>query len=339
MNKVLKYFKDLSKDVFTKDIIVYGYEFNYKHHLISSILPYLFSNLEIKENFAPKSNSNRDGRIKEKKYLVIHDTGDTNRKRNARYWSNVVKTQIHNDTQYNASFQYVVGNDGIYHNIPDNEIAYHAGDGTNFDYKLYHTNIIQQSDCKVTIKDGYYYINNQKTSVVVPTATKTLSQSDINDDGILVVIKDNVYYLGETYFNQTYQTIANRGGNNNGIGIEICVNQGDDIYLNYQLASKLVARLLDKYHLTLDSIRPHHFFSGKNCPQTLRENDLWSHFIKLVKTEYDVLQFEKEGYQILLVPLYDNILPNGRISSNPQRRHYKIITKKDERQEEYEFIF
>ena len=64
MNKVLKYFKDLSKDVFTKDIIVYGYEFNYKHHLISSILPYLFSNLEIKENFATKSNSNRDVRIK-----------------------------------------------------------------------------------------------------------------------------------------------------------------------------------------------------------------------------------------------------------------------------------
>lgn len=56
MNKVLEYFKSLSKDVFTKDITVYGYESNYPYHLISSILPYLFSNLEIKENLALKSN-------------------------------------------------------------------------------------------------------------------------------------------------------------------------------------------------------------------------------------------------------------------------------------------
>ena len=339
MNKVLDYFKSLSKDVFTKDITVYGYESNYPYHLISSILPYLFSNLEIKENLALKSNSNRDGRIKEKKYLVIHDTGDTTRERNAAYWSHVVKTQMHSDMQYHASFQYVVGNDGIYHNIPDNEIAYHAGDGTQFDYKLYYTGIKKQRDCKVTIKKGYYYINHQNTNVLVPSTSRPLFQSDINDDGILVVIKDDEYYLGETYFNQTYQKIANRGGNNNGIGIEICVNQGDDIYLNYQLASKLVAKLLDEYHLPLDSIKPHHFFSGKNCPQTLRENHLWPHFIKLVKTEYDVLQFEKEGYQIQLVPLSDNILKNGRITSNPQKRQYKIITKKDESEEEYEYIF
>lgn len=62
-------------------------------------------------------------------------------------------------------------------------------------------------------------------------------------------------------------------------------------------------------------------------------------FYKLVKTEYDVLQFEKEGYQIQLVPLSDNILKNGRITSNPQKRQYKIITKKDESEEEYEYIF
>ena len=105
------------------------------------------------------------------------------------------------------------------------------------------------------------------------------------------------------------------------------------------MASKLVAKLLDEYHLPLDSIKPHNYFSGKNCPQTLRENHLWPHFIKLVKTEYDVLQFEKEGYQIQLVPLSDNILKNGRITSNPQKRQYKIITKKDESKEEYEYIF
>ena len=51
------------------------------------------------------------------------------------------------------------------------------------------------------------------------------------------------------------------------------------------------------------------------------------------------LYIEKEGYQIQLVPLSDNILKNGRITSNPQKRQYKIITKKDESEEEYEYIF
>lgn len=81
---------------------------------------------------------------------------------------------MHSDMQYHASFQYVVGNDGIYHNIPDNEIAYHAGDGTQFDYKLYYTGIKKQRDCKVTIKKGYYYINHQNTNVLVPSTSRPL---------------------------------------------------------------------------------------------------------------------------------------------------------------------
>lgn len=337
MNKVLAYFKNKSDFAFSQEIMVYGYEFNYPYLLVSSVLPYLFDDLKITENIAPENNNNRDGRVRFKKYIVIHDTGDTTKERNAAFWSNVVKTQQYKNKCYDASFQYVVGNDGIYHNIPDDEVAYHAGDGTSVEYKLYDTPVKVQDYAKISIKDGYYYINDENTLLLAPKTDYILTSKDINDNGILITQKDGFYQIGETYFNQTYQKIANRGGNNNGIGIEVCINQTADIYLNYQLTAKLVAKLLDSYQLDIKSIRPHHFFSGKNCPQTLRENHLWDHFLELVQTEYDILQFQKEGYQIQFIPLCDHIAPNGRIKDISKVIHYQIKTIKDGIVETYEY--
>ena len=337
MNKVLEYLKQIyTKPIFQK-ITVYGWIYNYEYQLIGSALPYLFEKLDITENLAFPTNTNRPQTIKEKKYIVIHDTGDTSLGRGAKYWSQVVKEQKYENKLYEASFQYVVGNDGIYHNIPDDEVAYHAGDGTKYDYTLYDTHIKQANDCKLTIKEGYYYINGQNTNIKVPDAPKALTTSDLNDNGILCVVQNGTYHLGETYFNQTYQKIANRGGNNNGIGIEMCIDEKTDLYLNYQRLAKLCAMLLDKYHLDLSSIRPHHYFSGKDCPMTARKNHLWDHFMKLVEVEKAVLSFIKEGYEINLIPKSSNILSSGRIINDCHNICFIVTTKKDNIEESYEF--
>lgn len=338
MNKVLEYFKNLLNDKpFEQDITVYGWTKNYEHKIISSIVPYLFEDLVIKENIASIENENRDGRIREKKYIVIHDTGDVPEYKDAFYWSEVVRTQINDGNPYAASFQYVVGNDGIYHNIPDNEIAYHAGDTTHYDYALYDTKIKASDKCNITIKNGMYFINDICTNIECPKVEGLeLSEKDINDYGILCIVKDGTYHIGETYFNNTYKKIANRGGNNNGIGMEVCINEGSDVYLNWQLSSKLTAYLLDKNNLTMDDIKPHHYFSGKDCPMTLRKNNLWNHFMKMVEVEYNVLQFIKEGYTIKLIPQSDNILENGRIKDLSKPLKFKIVTTFNGIEETYE---
>lgn len=328
MNKVLEYFKGLLKNKpFIKDIKVFGYTKNYDTTIISSVVPYLFDELNIIENLAPTNNENRDGRLREKKYIVIHDTGDSDDFKNALFWSNTVKTMNYLGNKYSASFQYVVGNDGIYHNIPDDEIAYHAGDSTYFDYKLYNTNIKVTDKCDIDIIEGYYYINGVNTNVLSPkTNTKILTKNDFNDFGILVKEINQIYYIGETYFNETYKKIANRGGNNNGIGMEVCINETSDIYLNYHLSAKLTAYLMDKYNLGFDSIKPHHYFSGKPCPQTLLTNKLWDHFMKMVEVEYQILLFKKEGYIINFIPKSKNILKNGRIISLDENLSFSIET-------------
>lgn len=334
MEEVKNYIKNLLKP-FSKNIIVYGWQFNYQYQLISSVIPYLFVDLKINENIAPITNENRDGRIREKKYIVIHDTGDTATYKNALFWSNVVKNQNNEGTPYKASFQYVVGNDGIYHNILDDEIAYHAGDSTHFDYQLYDSGVDGTTDdVKITIENNFYVINNIVSKIKVPNFSKKyLNNSDFNSEGILCKLINGRYYIGETYFNETYQKIANRGGNNNGIGIEICVNENDDIYYNYQLASKLVAYLMEKYNLDISSVKPHHYFSGKDCPMTMRKNDLWKHFLYLVEVEMKFRQFKKEGYEFKLLPISKNINSNGRIKNLNEELKYQIeITYKGKKE-------
>ena len=69
--EVVEYIKNLIEEKpFKKDIDVYGWEFNYQTTIYASVIPYLFEPLVIKDNIAPITNENRDGRIKEKKYTM-----------------------------------------------------------------------------------------------------------------------------------------------------------------------------------------------------------------------------------------------------------------------------
>lgn len=330
MEKVWRYLQSLQQEKpFSKRITIYGWEEQLEIEIVSSVLPYLFEPLLIQENIAPTTNANRDGRIKPKHYIVIHDTGDTAAHRDARFWSRVVWSEQNEGKPYSASFQYVVGNDGIYHNIPDDEVAYHAGDSTQYDYTLHDTGVVGEALPNVTIQNGFYCINGVATILKAPIGGTT---ENINDLGVLCKTIWGKYYIGETYYNETYGHVANRGGNNNGIGIEMCVTKHTDLYYTFQLTAKLVAYLMDIHHLTLEDIKQHHYFSGKNCPKTLRENHLWQHFLHLVSVEYQMRLFEQEGYEITCIPLSNHIQSNGRITKK-EKGAYQICIRKESKQE------
>lgn len=354
MNKVLEYFKEHdNKEVIVKKIRVYGWQKEYEHLIVSSVSKYLFEELDIKENIAPLNDDNRPGTIKPNRYITVHDTGDASALHNAKFWSNAVFNQSWEQSpgdvvKYLCSYQYVVDNEGIYHNIPDEEVAYHAGDGTKFDYTLYPSGVKATSvERNITISsDGYYEINGVKSIIKAPhiylekngevLLDRVAESSDLNDQSILCKIVDGEYYLGETYFSSGYKKIANRGGNNNSIGIESCITEGDDLYYTWQKTAKLVAYLLEQNNLTLDDVKQHHYFSGKNCPQTIRMNGMWPHFMELVKFELSMLNFKKEGYQIELVIDDERLSKVGRIKKIDDLSviSYKIRTIKDKNIEE-----
>ena len=86
-------------------------------------------------------------------------------------------------------------------------------------------------------------------------------------------------------------------GNTYGIGIEICVNHETEGTTNptqyfknaCSNAAQLVAELMYKYNLKISAVKQHYDFSGKNCPQVMRENDMWDDFITEVQSRYDAI--------------------------------------------------
>ena len=173
--------------------------------------------------------------------------------------------------------------------------------------------------------DFYFEINGKKTTIKLPdtynykerntdhiyNADGTISSQDdltfswakfsgrtpesfFNDQGFAVKVIDGQYYMGPTWWSYG-QVVEGRicavGGNQNSIGIESCVNEGSDLWLTWQISAQLIAKLLTDNNLTVDRVKGHHFFDGKDCPQPLLENDLeiWYEFIELVQAEYDLL--------------------------------------------------
>ena len=76
------------------------------------------------------------------------------------------------------------------------------------------------------------------------------------------------------------------GGNLNGIGIEICVNQDGDFDQAVDNAAKLTAYLMHAYRLKINDIKQHADFTKKNCPENLRDTGQWDEFIELVREYY-----------------------------------------------------
>ena len=336
MNEVLQYLVSVAEsNNIVKNIKVTGWQRVYTYELKTSVIGYLFEDLVITENIAPLGNGVRPGTVFKKEYICVHDTGDVDY--SAKDWSETVYNNFNALTgkSYGASYQYVIDNKDCYHNIPDNEKSYHAGDG-NRTYEEIPSGVYgTEKYPTITItEDGYYAIDGTKSTVLAPTNDgKILKTSDINDYGIRCVIRDGQYYLGKTWYDTTYRKIGNYGGNNNSIGIESCITEGEDVYYTWQRLAKLVAKLMDENDLTIDDVVTHHYFSGKNCPQTMREAGFYLHFKRLVEIEYNVLQFIKQGYVLSFESGNTEYVNNsGRvIKTSPVSKNvnYTITVEKD----------
>ena len=333
---LLDYFSSIhNSKVPIQEITVQAWQGNYKHILKQSLSKYLFSPLNITTNLAPSSNKNFENIKKPKYYICVHDTGCG--VHTAKEWNEAVVNEFIDGSKYSASFQYVVGNDGIYHNIPDDVIGHHAGDGYVVDYKLYDSNVEFNGNLKpiITISnDGYFEIDNVKSVIKAPLKNGEIPlTSDINDQGIRTVVKNGKYYLGETWFSNSFNKVSNHGGNVNSIGIESCVNKGSDIYYTWMKDAKLIAFLMDKYNLSINDVVPHHFFSGKDCPMTMRHSNMYQHVKDLALIEFKILQFVKNGFKISFECDNKEFVSNeGKVIKVPQKDlkvHYIVTVEKE----------
>ena len=214
--------------------------------------------------------------------------------------------------------------------------------------------------------DFYYEINGQKTTIPMPrpwnysgrgtdhtlNADGTISshagfgqsgfanrepESFMNDMALPFKIVDGEYYMGTTWwcYTQVYEgRICSTGGNRNSLGIESCVDKGSDLWLTWQITAQLVARLMTQYGLDITRVRGHHFFTAKDCPQPMLENNLciWWKFLELVEAERTLLT-EYSDYEITFESHNPEIVDNyGRIIAQPSETtcvSYTVTFSKD----------
>ena len=293
--------------------------------LYGGIANYLFEDIEVKDKFIPVGNGNRpgtksNGNLFSARYVTVHGVGGAGNAASTANYAVGSSTTV--------SWHYTTGNDGIYQHLPLNEVGYHAGDGTTVPLEFYNSGIKapdgDKTPGKITINQstGYFQVNGVDSEVLAPkNSGRIISNSSLPYTGINNYVNEDGYYMiGNTYWNSTYATLSNRGGNLNSIGIETCVNKGSNIYLTWHYTAKLIATvILPSTGLTTYDVKQHNTFSGKDCPQTMRHANRWESFMDIVNFEYEIAsKFLMRGWKLELICDSPYIGTNGILETLPE---------------------
>lgn len=230
----------------------------------------------IATNLGNKPNENRVST----NLITVHDTGNAKPGADAKMHSNYINN---GSGGAETSWHYSVGDDAIYQQIEDDEIAWHAGDGSRT-FKLIDTGV--KATAKMPLmtfsSDGYFVFGGVKSSIKVPSNAKNYRTGPY---GIYTVIGENGnYWMNNAYYNDTYGYICNQGGNRNSVSMETCIDQGSDYVATFYNIARLVTRLIRKYNLTPDEVMQHNNFSGKDCPTVIRATNHWADLKDLIST-------------------------------------------------------
>ena len=300
---------------------------------------YSTKKLNIKEGLIPEDHKeNRPGTIRTStEYITVHDTANSGASSDAQMHYNYVLGSEARQKQ--VSWHYVVDEDVTYRNIPDKEVAYHAGDGGRR-FALLDTGIRATGRIPVvTLKDGYYCLNGQKTNLrpyvrddngVEYVDTTNWTTDKINEMGIQVEVGANGnWYMGKTWYSKSYGLIGNYGGNYNSIGIESCVNAGSDYATTVRHLALLVAQLCVENDLPVTRVKGHHFFSGKGCPNQMMNANYWEEFKNLVALEKFALEHFSD-YTFTWTSLSSSVDSTGKIAMSAKAGDeikYSVVVK------------
>lgn len=303
----------------------------YYRDIVGSVSKLLYNEpLTINDQYYATANANEKnhgGKMSSIEFITVHYTGNmakgSTASANANYFATNTSTSIH----------YVTGNDGVFSVLDDSYVAYHAGDGTSVEFEWFPTGVTYKDGDPVypvfgITANSKFSINGTETTISVPegttAATKKVTDSKwINDMGLAFKIVDGQYYMGTTWwcYSQVAEgRICSKGGNLNSIGIESAVNPESNLWYTWQRTAQLVAKLMLENDLDITRVKGHHFYSAKDCPQPLLENDLeiWWKFIEMVEHEYDMLtKYKDYQFTFELDTETTAVNNNGRVVEQP----------------------
>ncbi|MBQ2892458.1 MAG: N-acetylmuramoyl-L-alanine amidase [Bacilli bacterium] len=311
----------------------------YYTDIIGSVSKLLYNEeLEINLQYNEATNNKYKDELKNRllesvEFITVHYTGSMGKNDTAKAIAAYFALPL---TQNKTSIHYSTGNDGIYRGMDEIYRAAHAGDDGSLEtvekFEWLDTGLdVLENDPKFPVvsitKNSTFSINGRDTNISVPIETKfgrgyVTDDKWLNEMDLAVNIKDGKYQLGTSWwcYTQVWEgRICSNGGNRNSIGIESCVNEGSDLWYTWQKTAMLVADIMYRYDLDITRVKGHHFFSAKNCPQPMLENELrlWDEFILLVEAEYEK-RSNYNNYSITFNSNSEYVNNHGRIIEQPK---------------------
>lgn len=320
---------------------------SYRTDIIGSVSDILYNyDYTVDESIKITGSNRSNKKMSSVEFITVHYTAGASKGSDAEANATFFK-----NGGGGASIHYCTGNDGIYHTMPDDEVAYHAGDGTKTEFKWNASGVMVKADDPArpvvdVSSNGYFTINGQITTIKCPggfdkNLNKNVQPNDVKNYFTLlgpgVDVFNGQYYIGSTWWcnDQVAEgRVSSLGGNLNSIGIETACNQGSDLWYTWAITAQLVARLMKQNNLAINRVVGHNFFSGKDCPQPLLENEgeIWWQFIEMVEAEYEIYT-KYQDYTIKFVSNDTDILgDNGRIIDRPLYTtsvSYSVLINKD----------
>lgn len=92
----------------------------------ASVPPETTGGVQIVRDYIPAGKINRPGKTNPMQYITIHETGNTSKGAGAKAHASYLR-----NLRDKVSWHYTVDSQVIYQHLPDNETAYHAGDGAD----------------------------------------------------------------------------------------------------------------------------------------------------------------------------------------------------------------
>ena len=301
----------------------------YYDSMYGSVNYFLFAPYVVEEKYYANSdaitdNSNHKDRRAEDtiEFVTVHDTATL---------TGTVHSIASSMSTGGTSIHYTTGNGEIVGVVREKYRAYHARDGTYYSFSWLATGIKvgEKTPEFDMVKNGsawYLTIDGQVTSISLPVSngTKTIanpSKAHFSTLGPSYKVIDGYYYVApfRVDFSQVAEgCIGNQGGNNNSVGIEMCVNVSGDIYDTWQRTGQLVADILIRNGLTLDRVKEHNTWSGKNCPQCIRAGSYWNEFMKMVEVNYIFMKDYKDAKITFKSNNPDIVNEIGRVINPPK---------------------
>ena len=301
----------------------------YYDSMYGSVNYFLFTPYVVEEKYYANSdaitdNSNHKDRRAEDtiEFVTVHDTATL---------TGTVHSIASSMSTGGTSIHYTTGNEEIVGVVREKYRAYHAGDGTGYSFSWLATGIkvgekAPEFDMMKNGSTWYLTIDGQATSISLPVSngTKTIanpSKAHFSTLGPSYKVIDGYYYVApfRVDFSQVAEgCIGNQGGNNNSVGIEMCVNVSGDIYDTWQRTGQLVADICVRNGLTLDRVKEHNTWSGKNCPQCIRAGSYWDEFMKMVEVNYIIMKDYKDAEITFKSNNPDIVNEIGRVVNPPK---------------------